>query len=166
MAPNSEAVMAKKIKNENMTPTEKKTKRKTSISVENGDPIAENPAKKSKVLSQEPGSPSPKEIRIRLEEESAFVAGIVSLMYIPKHKQPGEVDDDEDDGEISNEAKNRLFGKSSRAQTVDELQERLQKKMAELRGNRKEDGMKKNKVQLTKVEKNGLYLFEKFRVYF
>ena len=49
MGPNSEAVMAKKIKNENMTPTEKKKKRKTSISVENGDPIAENPAKKSKV---------------------------------------------------------------------------------------------------------------------
>lgn len=55
--------------------------------------------------------------------------------------------------EIDDELKKKIFGKTPRAQTVNELQDRLQKKMAELRGNKGEGKKGSKKIPLTKKER-------------
>lgn len=98
----------------------------------------------------------------RMEDEDRFIAGVVHLMYIPKHRglDGGDDEDSEDDDDQHGlaKARNKLFGTSSRASTVEELQERLRTKMLQLKGNRNEGKHSKRKgaqqkAKLTKVEK-------------
>ncbi len=77
---------------------------------------------------------SDEELRKRLADENGFVDSIVSLMYVPKHKT--NEDNELAEGESNEEARRKLFGQTTRVQTVDELHERLRQKMTELRGNR------------------------------
>ena len=132
-----------------------------AIVKENGEAAAATPtkkeAKKKKQKASAAMSGELKALRDIMAEESAFAAKIMRTMVIPKHKTGDDSDDDdEEDMDVSSlteTQRQKLFGsKGNRAGSLQELQQRYKERMADLKGNR-EDGRKKKKGKLSKVEK-------------
>ena len=77
-------------------------------------------------------------LKTRLMAEDKFVGDLLDLLNVPKHKLDQDDSEDEVDGGLK-----RLKMSNDRAKSVDDLHNRFQSKMAELRGNRKEGGGKR-----------------------
>lgn len=97
----------------------------------------------------------------RMKGDYSYITSFLGAIHIPKHKVDEEILDDEtEDGETL-EAKQRRVrpGETTRANSREELQDRLQAKLEELRGKKSETGAggkkeeKKLKKKLAKIEK-------------
>ena len=100
-------------------------------------------------------------ILFNFQGDYSYITSFLGAIHIPKHKVDEEILDDEtEDGETL-EAKQRRVrpGETTRANSREELQDRLQAKLEELRGKKSETGAggkkeeKKLKKKLAKIEK-------------
>lgn len=76
-----------------------------------------------------------KSAKIRMKEDLAYMTDFMSFLHIPQHRRGDE--EEEGRGELSEEVRERLFlnkRPGERAASREELQDRLKKKMEELRG--------------------------------
>lgn len=96
----------------------------------------------------------------RLKADHDFISSFLSAMHIPKHKLDGEEDEfEEEEGDETKEEKEKRIrpGATSRAATSQELRERLQAKLEELRGRKlgadESKRQKKMKRKLASIEK-------------
>jgi len=97
-----------------------------------------------------------------LKAENAFVSKALSLVHIPKHKnQESHGSDSESDGEDGEPSEKKKSAQSGRAANASQLHEKLQAKLAELRGENFGQGKKKKKPKLTKAEKRAKSKAEK-----
>jgi len=105
----------------------------------------------------------------RLKDDLSYISNFLSFLHIPQHRLARDEEEDEDDGEMPQEAKERLLlvkKPGERAASREELQERLKKKMDELRGSfgpndkKKAKKLKRRMAALDK-EKEGKELKQK-----
>jgi len=107
----------------------------------------------------------------RLKEDLNYISDFLSFLHIPQHRLARDEDEDEEeeDGEMPEEARERLLlvkKPGERAANREELQERLKKKMEELRGSfgpndkKKAKKLKRRMAALDK-EKEGKELKQK-----
>merc|ERR1712013_269720 len=167
----------------------KKSKDKTAEKLETAAPVEEN--EQPVALSQEDQeshTPANKEddsgksknkgkgsvvnsSKHRLKEDLNYISDFLSFLHIPQHRLARDEDDDEEeeDGEMPEEARERLLlvkKPGERAANREELQERLKKKMEELRGSfgpndkKKAKKLKRRMAALDK-EKEGKELKQK-----
>ena len=87
----------------------------------------------------------------------AFISSFLGAIHIPKHKLDNEdvLDEEVDeDGETLEEKQRRVRpGETTRANTREELKERLQAKLEQLRGGKKEDGAGNKEEKKLKKDK-------------
>jgi len=107
----------------------------------------------------------------RLKDDLSYISDFLSFLHIPQHRltRDEQEDEEEDDGEMPQEARERLLlvkKPGERAASREELQERLKKKMDELRGSfgpndkKKAKKLKRRMAALDK-EKEGKELKQK-----
>merc|ERR1712181_41100 len=107
----------------------------------------------------------------RLKDDLSYISDVLSFLHIPQHRLTRDEaeDEEEDDGEMPQEARERLLlvkKPGERAASREELQERLKKKMDELRGSfgpndkKKAKKLKRRMAALDK-EKEGKELKQK-----
>jgi len=95
----------------------------------------------------------------RMKADFSFISSFLGAIHIPQHKKVEEdiLDEDQEDGETMEEKERRVKpGETTRADTREELKERLQAKLQELKGKKTENNKKaekKLKKKLAKVEK-------------
>lgn len=115
----------------------------------------------SNINKQKDGGSLARNSRDRMKADYAYITSFLGAIHIPKHKNVSQdiLDSDNEDGESLEEKQKRVKpGQTARANTREELQERLKSKLEELRG-KKEDGSdnkkgeKKLKKKLAKIEK-------------
>jgi len=103
-------------------------------------------------------------IRQRLEADHDYIVSFFEAMHIPKHKKDGEEDEweEEDDGIETKEEKEKRIkpGGTKRAASSQELRERLQAKLEQLRGKKlgvfESKRQKKLKQKIASIEKKKL----------
>jgi len=110
-------------------------------------------------------------LRQELMADNTFVSKALSLVHIPKHKNQLENQDSDDDGDDEDVdgddqrpvagAEPAAKGGGGRAATASQLHEKLQAKLAELRGENFGKGKKKKKAKLSKAEKKAKAKLEK-----
>jgi len=107
----------------------------------------------------------------RLKDDLSYISDFLSFLHIPQHRltRDEQEDEEEEDGEMPQEARERLLlvkKPGERAASREELQERLKKKMDELRGSfgpndkKKAKKLKRRMAALDK-EKEGKELKQK-----
>jgi len=97
----------------------------------------------------------------RLKDDNAYICEFLAAMHIPNHKKDDEEDDEieeEEGGESKEEKEKRVKpGGTTRANTSQELRDRLQAKLEELRGRKlgvnESRKQKKMKRKLASIEK-------------
>jgi len=99
--------------------------------------------------------------KLRLKADHDFIGSLLAAMHIPNHKRDedgDEFEDVDDEGETKEEKEKRVKpGGTSRATTSQELRERLQTKLEELRGRKlgvnESKRQRKLKKKLASIEK-------------
>jgi len=179
ITPDEAAIVTENVSDEDLKPSKKKkkkNKRKEENSDENENLETEvmSPKKKiktedklnsdtisdEKVIEKKQGSVV-RSAKERMKTDFSYITSFLGAIHIPKHKNAEDdiLDDCDDDDETLEEKQKRVRpGDTSRANTREELQQRLQAKLEELRG-QKADGTnskkaeKKLKKKLAKIEK-------------
>jgi len=134
----------------------------------NQDPTKDGDSGKTKVKGKVSVVNSAKN---RLKDDLSYISDFLSFLHIPQHRltRDEQEDEEEDDGEMPQEARERLLlvkKPGERAASREELQERLKKKMDELRGSfgpndkKKAKKLKRRMAALDK-EKEGKELKQK-----
>lgn len=136
-----------------------KKKKKRNADTETQD--IENPSPTKKIKPE--GGSVVRSAKERMKGDYAFISSFLEAIHIPKHKLGNEdilEEEIDEDGETLEEKQKRVRpGETTRANTREELKERLQAKLEQLRGGKKEDGAgikkeeKKLKKKLAKIEK-------------
>lgn len=86
--------------------------------------------------------------KLRQKDDLAYISNFMSYLHIPTHRNLDEEEDEDETLEMTEEARERLYlnrKPEDRATSKEELQERLKKKMEELRGSFGPNDKKKQK---------------------
>jgi len=138
-------------------PLSKKQKKKLEKLTNGGNTTLSN----GEQMAKKDSASNVRSSKQRLKDDNAYICDFLAALHIPNHKKDGEEDDDieeEEGGESKEEKEKRVKpGGTTRATTSQELRDRLQAKLEELRGRKlgvnESRKQKKMKRKLASIEK-------------